>query len=272
MPYHRTLVLTPDQQQELERLRATAPKPMLRERAAALLKIAAGHRAFLDCTKAIGSSFEQRFPTVYATCKDAGIDPAMQPIPVAPAAHYHMGGIASDEHGRSSLPGLWTAGECASTGLHGANRLASNSLLEALVFGARAAQDIAARVTTQAGRGTPPAPERFASPAPPHVLRDAMTRLVGLERDEAGLAEALTVIHQVERAGGAEPALLNMTAAAKLVTAGALSRHESRGGHYRTDYPRTNPAGQRTFMTLADAEEIATASRCEAAPLAARNA
>jgi L-aspartate oxidase len=99
-----------------------------------------------------------------------------------------------------------------------------------------------------------------------------MTRLVGLERDEAGLTEALTVIHQVERAGGAEPALLNMTAAAKLVTAGALSRRESRGGHYRTDYPRTNPAGQRTFMTLADAEEIATASRRQAAPLAARNA
>ena len=228
-------------------------------------EIAAGHRTFLDCTQAIGASFAQRFPTVFGACREAGIDPARQPIPVAPAAHYHMGGIASDEHGRSSLQGLWTAGECAATGLHGANRLASNSLLEALVFGARVADSISGAVTAQAGRGTPPAPERFASPAPPHVLRDAMTRLVGLERDEAGLAEALAVINQVERVGGAEPALLNMTSAAKLVAAGALMRHESRGGHYRTDYPRTDPAGRRTFMTLADAEEIAGERRRDAA-------
>ena len=235
-------------------------------------EILAGHKTFLDCTKAIGASFGPRFPTVYGACKEAGIDPATQPIPVAPAAHYHMGGVASDEHGRSSLAGLWTVGECAATGLHGANRLASNSLLEALVFGARAAQDIAGHVTTQAGRGTPPAPERFASPAPPHVLRDAMTRLVGLERDEAGLSEALTVINQVERAGGSEPALLNMTAAAKLVTTAALMRHESRGGHYRTDFPNTDPAGRRTFLTLADAERLAGARRGEAAPLASYNA
>ncbi len=91
----------------------------------------------------------------------------MQPIPVAPAAHYHMGGIASDERARSSLEGLWVVGECASTGLHGANRLASNSLLEAIVFGARAADDIAATVPARTGHGHPPAPERFGSPAPP---------------------------------------------------------------------------------------------------------
>jgi L-aspartate oxidase len=235
-------------------------------------QIAAGHQTFLDCTTAIGASFAQRFPTVYAACRKAGIDPATKPIPVAPAAHYHMGGIASDEHGRSSLQGLWAVGECAATGLHGANRLASNSLLEALVYGARAAEDIASTVTLQSGRGTPPAPERFASTAPPHVLRDAMTHLVGLERDRAGLAEALTIICQVERAGGAEPALLNMTAAAKLVTAAALMRRESRGGHYRTDYPATNTAAQRTFITLADAERIAGSRRNETFLLAAHNA
>jgi len=114
-------------------------------------EIAAGHKTFLDCTIAIGETFAQRFPTVFAACKTAGIDPATQLIPVAPAAHYHMGGIASDQNGRSSLPGLWSVGECASTGLHGANRLASNSLLEALVFGARAADDIEASVTTRPG-------------------------------------------------------------------------------------------------------------------------
>jgi len=180
-----------------------------------------------------------------------------QPIPVAPAAHYHMGGIASDARGRSSLRGLWAVGECASTGLHGANRLASNSLLEGLVFGARAADDIRANIAQGIARGTPPAPERFAAPAPPHVLRDAMARLVGLERDETGLRDALSVIGQVERAGGSEPALLNMTATAKLVAAAALARHESRGGHYRTDYPQTDAVGHRTMMTLEDANRIA---------------
>ncbi len=220
-------------------------------------ELLAGHKTYLDCTKAIGATFAQRFPTVYSACKDAGIDPAVQPIPVAPAAHYHMGGIAADEHARSSLEGLWTVGECAATGLHGANRLASNSLLEAVVFGARAANDIASRVTQKFGRGTPPAPERFASPAPPHVLREAMTRLVGLERDENGLREALSVIAQVERAGANEPALVNMTSTAKLVAAAALARHESRGGHYRSDYPKADPKSKRTFMTLADAEKVA---------------
>jgi L-aspartate oxidase len=187
----------------------------------------------------------------------AGVDPVRQPIPVAPAAHYHMGGIASDDRGRSSLEGLWVVGECASTGLHGANRLASNSLLEALAFGARAAEDVRNSLEPALGRGTPPAPERFAAPPPPHALRDAMTRLVGLERDAASLTEALSVIAQVERAGGAEPALLNMTAAAKLVAAGALARQESRGAQYRTDYPHTDDVARRTMMTLADAERIA---------------
>jgi L-aspartate oxidase len=223
-------------------------------------RIADGHRVFLDCREAIGAEFPAHFPTVYAACKSAGIDPVRQPIPVAPAAHYHMGGIASDARGRSSLDGLWAVGECASTGLHGANRLASNSLLEALVFGARAAEDVRASTAQRPGRGTPPAPERFAAPAPPHVLRDAMTRLVGLERDEAGLLGALTTIAQVERAGSHEPALLNMIAAAKLVTASALMRKESRGGHYRSDYPRTDTIGHRTFTTLAEAEKIASST------------
>jgi L-aspartate oxidase len=165
-----------------------------------------------------------------------------------------MGGIVTDMRARSSIDGLWSVGECASTGLHGANRLASNSLLEALVFGARAAQDIQSRIASGAGRRLPPVPERFAAPAPPHVLRDAMTRLVGVERDETGLRKALRVIAQVERAGGSEPALLNMTAAAKLVAAAALMRRESRGGHYRTDCPSTDETGRRTFLTLDQAE------------------
>src|SRR5580698_1492896 len=105
-------------------------------------EIAAGHGAFLDATTALGRHFAEKFPTVHASCIAAGIDPAKQPIPVAPAAHYHMGGIAVDARGRTSLRGLWAGGEVSSTGAHGANRLASNSLIEAVVYAARIAEDI----------------------------------------------------------------------------------------------------------------------------------
>jgi L-aspartate oxidase len=229
-------------------------------------EIARGRRVFLDCRAAVGAAFADHFPTVYAACRAAGIDPVRQPIPVAPAAHYHMGGIASDLHGRTSLDGLWAVGECASTGLHGANRLASNSLLEALVFGARAAEDIRARVTASPGGGTPPAPARFTAPPPPLALREAMTRDVGLERDAAGLQRALATIAAVERAAAGEPSVLNMTASATLVAAAALGRRESRGGHFRSDFPKTADHGARTLMTLAEARRIATQSGSTTAP------
>ena len=227
-------------------------------------QIAAGEKVFLDCRDAIGEKFASHFPTVHAASMEAGIDPARQPIPVAPAAHYHMGGIASDASGRSSLPGLWVAGECASTGLHGANRLASNSLLEGLVFGARAADDIKGTLAAGKPASAPPAPHGLALPAPPHVLRAAMTRHVGLERDAEGLNTALAVIARLEReATGTE--LLNMLAAAKLVTAGALAREESRGAHWRSDFPETEKQGVRSFRTLSDAIAVS-----QAAPLRKR--
>ncbi len=220
-------------------------------------RIVGGHRVYLDCRAAIGVKFEEHFPSVYAACRAAGINPTREPIPVAPAAHYQMGGIASDLKGRSTLPGLWVVGECASTGLHGANRLASNSLLEGLVFGARVAEDIQGTIAVQTARGDAPAPRLFNAPPAPAVLRQAMSRLVCLERDQDGLKEALTIIRQVERAGAGEPALLNMTAAAKLVAAAALARRESRGAHYRTDFPQSDDVPRRSILTLADADRIA---------------
>ena len=117
-------------------------------------------------------------------------------------------------------------------------------------------------------RGTPPAPQRFDMPAPPHVLRQAMSRHAGLERDAEGLRQALGVIARIEKAHAGEPALLNMTAAAKLVTAAALARRESRGGHWRSDHPATEKTGLRTFLTLAEAEKIAA----ENSPSARRHA
>lgn len=222
-------------------------------------ELVAGHKVFLDCRQAVGAEFATHFPTVYEICQEAGIDPATQPIPVAPAAHYHMGGIATDVRGRSSLEGLWAIGECACTGLHGANRLASNSLLEALVFGARAAADISATTLPRLSRGTPPAPARSAAPPVPRRLREVMTRYAGLERDAEGLSKALAHIDQIERAGGHDASLLNMTVTARMVVAGALARRESRGGHTRSDFPNTDAAATRTFMTLADASRIANA-------------
>ena len=116
-------------------------------------EIAAGRGAFLDARKALGAHFAEKFPTVYASCLAAGIDPATQPIPVAPAAHYHMGGIAVDAHGRTlARRACGPAAKCPRTGAHGANRLASNSLLEAVVYAARIAEDIAGRAIAAPAR------------------------------------------------------------------------------------------------------------------------
>jgi L-aspartate oxidase len=217
-------------------------------------QIVGGSKVFLDCRTSIGAKFEKHFPTVHAACISAGIDPARQPIPVAPAAHYHMGGIASDANGRSSLAGLWVAGECAATGLHGANRLASNSLLEGLVFGARVAEDVRGTILGGQTRGLPPAPVGLAQAAPPHVLRAAMSRHVGLERSEEGLGHGLSAIARLER--NADGDLLNMLAAARLVTAAALVRTESRGAQWRSDFQKAAKDSKRSFLTLADAERI----------------
>src|SRR5439155_11028750 len=154
--------------------------------------IAAGRGAFLDAREALGARFAEKFPTVHASCIAAGIDPATQAIPIAPAAHYHMGGVAVDARGRTSIDGLWAGGEVSSTGAHGANRLASNSLLEAVVFAARIAEDIDVRAFV-------------AKPLVPHAptynavlpklaeqnLRNAMSSHVGVIRNGDDLADAI---------------------------------------------------------------------------------
>lgn len=222
-------------------------------------EIAEGRRPFLDCRKAIGSRFPQAFPTVYAHCMAAGIDPVTEPIPVAPAEHYHMGGIATDERGRTSVSGLWAVGEVTSTGLHGANRLASNSLLEAIVFGARAASDIRALVGDGSGlfaaslrkvRGEP-AIDRELRAALLAELRQTMTDDVGVVRSRRSLTRALLKLVDLSDLAGADIELANMLLTARLVAASALRREESRGGHFRTDFPEPDAAqAQRSFITL----------------------
>lgn len=232
---------------------------------AVFAEIEAGRGAFLDCRSAIGARFKDAYPTVYAHCERAGIDPAVDLIPVAPAEHYHMGGIATDENGRTSLKGLWAVGEVASTGLHGANRLASNSLLEAAVFGARAAADMKKLIPLdRAGHfveprriagGTPPDPAKRAALVA--KLRAVMTAKVGVVRDAKGLGQAIRELKVIESKAKGDSVLANMALAARFVASAALMRDESRGGHYRSDFPEARAtSATRSFLTLADIARV----------------
>jgi len=243
-------------------------------------EISAGRGAFLDCRTAIGARFATSFPTVYAHCRAAGIDPVRDLIPVAPAEHYHMGGVATDDRGRTSVEGLWAAGEVASTGLHGANRLASNSLLEAVVFGARAAEDI--RNLVAADRAGPVATLEAVHDGRAvdlakrasliRLLRSTMTDLVGVVRTGEGLAEAASVLTNIARKAGHDTVLANMTLAARLITTAALHRHESRGGHFRSDFPSPDPRNAvRSFITMADLAPLSPRhARRSTAPISPR--
>jgi L-aspartate oxidase len=225
-------------------------------------EIAGGRGAFLDC-RPLGPKLAEHFPTAVAACRSAGIDPTREPIPVAPAAHYHMGGILTDARGRSTVDGLWACGEVASTGAHGANRLASNSLLEAVVFGARVAHDIASSLpsplpTAIAAREFEvPSAQDGESEKAERGLRQAMTAEVGVMRDEQSLLAALATIDSLER-HNSDRRFANMLVTAKLITIAALLRKESRGAHFRSDYPMLNEAlARRSFLTLAQVETVA---------------
>lgn len=223
-------------------------------------EVQAGRGAFLDCTKAVGKTFAEEFPTVYGYCMEAGIDPVAQPIPVVPAAHYFMGGIWTDLDGRTSLPGLWACGEVTSTGAHGANRLASNSLLEAVVFSSRVAAALGGETLADApanwSKGSKDSGRIEPRPdsEPMKLLRKTMSAHLGVLRDGEGMRNALRTIMELERDANTER-FLNVLATAKLVAVCALNRTESRGGHFRTDYPNEDPAWKRrTFVTLEQAE------------------
>ena len=233
-----------------------APRDVVAAAIDARLKATGDPCVFLDARGIKG--FATRFPTVTAACRAAGIDPVRQPIPVVPGAHYSCGGVVTDVHGQTELPGLFAAGEVARTGMHGANRLASNSLLEGLVVGGRAGRAAAAHAVT-AGPVRAVAPEPIAHTAPDRgELQAAMSRDASVVRDAAGLnrlSDTLSGAPVRAIAGRRDFEDVALAVSARAVTAAALARNESRGCHHRAEYP--DPATEQarsSVLRLADDE------------------
>jgi L-aspartate oxidase len=245
--------------------------------------------AYLDVTHLGAGHVRRRFPTIARVCAEHGIDVGSEPIPVAPAAHYLMGGIFTDEHGATTLPGLYASGECACSGVHGANRLASNSLLETIVFSARAVEHHAGL-----GTGRTPSvevrpedellpPVRLTVPEPDvngvrgldrEALRERAWRQAGLTRDSADLRDLAAVAAASLRAAPVAPSRgaferSNLALLTHLAAMAALRREESRGGHYRSDFPQADPTWRRHIVLRSGAPGTAWLSGVAGKSLAA---
>ena len=222
---------------------------------------------FLDCRHIDTAHFRKHFPTILDKCLSIGIDPAKEMIPVTPACHYMCGGIRVDELGRSSIRRMYACGECTSTGLHGANRLASNSLLEAMVFAKRIADDIAAQINSLPEQGEIPAWDATGTSDPKELvlitqslkeLKDVMSAYVGIVRTDVRLARAgrrIDLLHRETEALYAKTELStplcelrNLITIGYLVTHMAAMRRESRGLHFNTDYPEKLPFAEEHLV------------------------
>lgn len=223
-------------------------------------RVSCGQQVFLDLAPALRSKGAAAFPGAVTAAKHAGFDPYLEPVPVVPAAHYHMGGVQVDSLGRTSLAGLWACGEVSATGIHGANRLASNSLLEAVVYARRVADDIRSSVNTLLDI---PVQHRLPQPVMMNNaklattvarIRRLMTRQVGIARSEDELRSALAQFESIKVELGDTPGeVQNLLLVAQLIALAALRRTESRGAHFRRDFPRATRAWQRAQLMTVDA-------------------
>jgi L-aspartate oxidase len=243
-----------------------APRDVVAGAIDSRLKATGDPCVYLDARAIEG--FETRFPNVTASCRAAGIDPVRQPIPVVPGAHYSCGGVVTDVHGHTELPGLFAAGEVARTGMHGANRLASNSLLEGLVVGGRAGNAAAAHALA-AGRSDATEPEPITLTASPRrALQEAMTTDASVVRNSLGLHRLSVTLSQSPARATAtrrdfEDAALTLTARA--VAAAALARNESRGCHHRAEYPDAAPDQGRSIVVRLGDDRNAVSAQALAA-------
>lgn len=210
---------------------------------------------WLDATAV--PDFINRFPTIYASCRANGIDPTSQLIPVSPASHYSSGGVLVDLNGRSTVKGLYVCGETACTGAHGANRLASNSLLEGLVFGARIAADIAAELPAQVQPSSDQGEGFLLSPAVRLPLQLAMSEGAGVLRSEESLNQTISTLSQLSRFTSGEPRIeaweaSNLYLLAMAICRSALERTETRGSHWRSDFPESSDWWQKRILQQYD--------------------
>jgi L-aspartate oxidase len=234
-------------------------------------RTSSGENVFLDLRPVFANGKSAMFPQALDAAKQAGFDPQTELLPVTPAAHYHMGGVQTDQHGRTSIEGLWACGEVATTGIHGANRLASNSLLEGLVYAQRVAEDVRDRSLRdkhgQIRIPEPPAIGADRNEAQLEIIlntaRKTMSDHAGISRSAAGLESALAKLSDLnwqlppdkrnrQKNGDASfeavvcwSEVRNVVLVARLVTLAALQREESRGAHYRNDFPGTSPEWRR---------------------------
>ncbi len=222
-----------------------APRDIVSRSIVAEMRRTGARHVFLDMTALDEEFLRHRFPKIFETCAAYGLNIAKDMLPVSPASHYCMGGIRTDLHGRSTVPGLYAAGEVACTGVHGANRLASNSLLEGLVFGARAGEAAAedsgqlSVVSGQFGASFGSAvrsPQSALSTAVRKRVKRVMWERVGILRDRESLRRAIAEFEQIERSN-LSTSSRNFVTLALLVARAALWREESRGGHFRSDFP-----------------------------------
>lgn len=240
-----------------------APRDVVARGIAMQMAAQGGRPVLLDATKLGAEFLAQRFPSIDAACRSRGFNWADTPIPVIPAAHYWMGGVRTDLWGRTSISGLFAVGEVACTGVHGANRLASNSLLESLVFAWRCADFLEETSSTSSDKTSPltsegavafSIPPELPSPQVPlsdrNELQSLMWNMVGIERNGRDLRRAFEQLCSwyVEDTAVSSLETANLLELARLMTGAALTRLESRGAHYRDDYPESSPAWQHSLV------------------------